>query len=253
MSGLFGKTNVLPQQDMRAFGLREMRANTNQQARPVPLLYGQQRLSLTFLSDCFVIAANPVTESVGKHPQQVGTNYYASFAGLVCIGPVDGIFDLLLNGETVFVSQTKLYAVTLLAQGSTGDLFMTATFQCNGPHGLQTGDSVLVLGADQPEYNGEFTITVVSATQFQYQIVPTDAFAATDRQYGAITAQVRLNPVMRANHPASADISLSQYGWFRIYWGTETQTQDSYLNTESGVLHPAYLGQCYIVFHQLFF
>lgn len=39
----------------------------------------------------------------------------------------------------------------------------------------------------------------------------------------------------------------------RFYKGSETQTQDSYLITKSGVQHPAYRGWHYAVFHQMLF
>jgi hypothetical protein len=255
MSFLFGSGKGLPAIDQRPFGLQTVRANTNQQARPVPLLYGQQRIGVTFISDVFDLLATPVTQSIGKQASQVGNNYFASFAALCCIGPVDGLVDIFLNGEPVFASTTSLLSISLTAAGTPGALFYTATFQTANPHGLATGEVLIVLGADQPEFNGEFTITVVSATQFQYQIVPTGVRTATANQSGAITAQVRLNPVLRdpINNPDGALITIPDYGTMQIYWGTETQPADAYLNAKSGVAHPAYLGLCYVVFHQLFF
>lgn len=256
MSGMFGSgTQSLPTLDQRPLGLQVQKANTNQQARPVPLVYGQQRISITFISELFDISAIAVDEGSGKQSTQVGTNYYASFAGLIGMGPVDGLYDLFLNGEPVFAQSTALYAVSLQATGNTSNLFMTATFQTANPHGLSVLDIIVVLGADQPEFNGEFTITAIpSSTQFQYQIVPTDVTYATDNQSGYISAQVRLNPVLRdEDNPDFADITIPDYGILRIYWGTETQPQDTYLNTVSGNVHPAYLGQCYIVFRQLWF
>lgn len=49
-----------------------------------------------------------------------------------------------------------------------------------------------------------------------------------------------------------AVITIPGRGNVRLYWGTSTQTQDSVLAT-SGTVHPAYRGQAYMVFNQLFF
>ena len=49
-----------------------------------------------------------------------------------------------------------------------------------------------------------------------------------------------------------ADITIEDRGNVRLYWGTETQGQDPLLAT-SGTVHPAYRGQAYLVFDQLFF
>ena len=46
-------------------------------------------------------------------------------------------------------------------------------------------------------------------------------------------------------------ITIEGWGTVRLYWGTETQTQDADL-VASGVLHPAYRGTCYAVFLDLF-
>jgi hypothetical protein len=254
MSSLFGSSNNLPQYQPRPFGLQQVRANTNQQARPVPLLYGKQRLSLTFLTDLFDPLAIPVTQSVGKKQEQTGNNYYASFAGLVCAGPVDGIYDIFFNGEPVYTSNDVINAVSLTSAGVSGDTFYTATFQTANPHGLPNGATVFISGADQAEYNGEFVITVVSPTQFQYSMPPTDVSPATANQFGYIWAQIRLDPVLRDDtNPDFADITIPDYGVMRIYWGTETQTADDYVSNTLGMAQPAYLGQCYVVFTQLYF
>jgi hypothetical protein len=48
------------------------------------------------------------------------------------------------------------------------------------------------------------------------------------------------------------DLTIEARGNVRLYWGTETQGQDPLLAT-SGTVHPAYRGQAYLVFDQLFF
>jgi hypothetical protein len=55
----------------------------------------------------------------------------------------------------------------------------TATVTCPVPHNLLTGQSVLIAGADQPDYNGTFVVTVTSASVFTYVVPGTPATPAT--------------------------------------------------------------------------
>lgn len=55
------------------------------------------------------------------------------------------------------------------------------------------------------------------------------------------------------NNPDYVDITLAGFGLARLYWGTETQIADGYLRSGSGIKHPAYRGQAYIVFYRHFF
>jgi hypothetical protein len=54
----------------------------------------------------------------------------------------------------------------------------TATATCTG-HGLVNGKQALIKGANQPEYNGVFTVTVVDANTFTYTVTGTPATPAT--------------------------------------------------------------------------
>jgi hypothetical protein len=49
-----------------------------------------------------------------------------------------------------------------------------------------------------------------------------------------------------------ADNTIESRGNVRLYWGTETQGSNPLL-ASSGTVHPAYKGQAYLVFNQLFF
>jgi hypothetical protein len=55
----------------------------------------------------------------------------------------------------------------------------TATVTATTDHGLVTGNQVVVSGATQTEYNGTFTVTVTSPTQFTYTVTGTPATPAT--------------------------------------------------------------------------
>lgn len=58
----------------------------------------------------------------------------------------------------------------------------TATVTLFG-HGYSNGDSVQIFGADQPEYNGTFTISNVTSTTFQYTLSGSPATPATGTIY----------------------------------------------------------------------
>jgi hypothetical protein len=59
----------------------------------------------------------------------------------------------------------------------------TATVATNGAHGLSTGAYVTVSGASPSAYNGSFTITYVSATEFSYTMGSNPGANATGGSY----------------------------------------------------------------------
>ena len=81
----------------------------------------------------------------------------------------------LING---YGSQT----ITLTRTGST----VTAT--TTSPHGLLKTAKYTVAGADQAEYNGEFSIIVTGASSFTYEIVGTPVSPATGTITGSLAS-----------------------------------------------------------------
>jgi hypothetical protein len=69
----------------------------------------------------------------------------------------------------------------------------TATATSAAPHGYTTGDTVLITGANQAEYNGEHQITVTGASTFTYAVTGSPATPAT----GTITAARNANLIAR--------------------------------------------------------
>lgn len=55
----------------------------------------------------------------------------------------------------------------------------TATATCSSAHGLSTGDSAVVAGATQTDYNVEAVVSVLNATQFTYPVANAPATPAT--------------------------------------------------------------------------
>jgi hypothetical protein len=82
------------------------------------------------------------------------------------------------DGSKVFFTDDRDFEVrvpvTSLTRTGT-----TATVVTASPHEFVTGDQISVSGADQVEYNGRFTITVVNPTTFTYTVFGDPATPAT--------------------------------------------------------------------------
>jgi large repetitive protein len=100
-------------------------------------------------------APNPVNPTVG---------------GLGSQAPYDpATLPLIIPGPHV-VDSFVLSAQPVLPVRSITRVGNTATVTTVGPHGYTTGQRVEILGADQPQYDGIFTITVTSTTTFTYTV-----------------------------------------------------------------------------------
>lgn len=82
--------------------------------------------------------------------------------------------------DAVLVNGYNVVSVTSIAR--TG---ATATVTTSSPHGLLTGESATIAGADQADYNIDAVVTAVSATVFTYPVANSPATPAT----GTITAR----------------------------------------------------------------
>jgi hypothetical protein len=243
---MMGSTSGMPANPIRPLGQFDNRSATNEMGKVLPLFYGRQRLGAQFISDFFDIKTVP-QGSGGKSGTVTGANYYASFGVLVGHGAASKLIDLFFNGDSVYTDLTKIYAVSLAQTNN------IATFQTKNAHGLTTGDSVSIYYAFQPEFNGEFTITVVSPTQFQYiipgAIIPAET--ATAQNGRKIYALTHLDPLV-AGTDLETQLTIPDFGTCEIAWGTQAQQPNTYMNSVSGIQHPAYTGQIRIVFHQIF-
>ena len=92
--------------------------------------------------------------------------------------------------QTRFPSKTvgdplsvKISVSTLVSTGT------TATCTTAVVHGYSTGDTAIIAAADQSDYNGSFTITVNSTTEFDYTML---ADPSVDTATGTITSYKKL-------------------------------------------------------------
>ena len=151
-------SDILPPPPPKALGKDPSTLATDEHGRPVPYLAGRARLGLTWISEPWGVRSVPVRKKVGKKRQTVGYNYFASFAGMLCVGPAQTLHAIIVDDETAW----------------------------EGPLNAGSNDS--------------------------------------------------------------AEITVEGRGSLTLYWGTTTQGVDAEL-AGSGAEHPAYRGQCYVVFN----
>jgi hypothetical protein len=76
-----------------------------------------------------------------------------------------------------YASTATAQTISTITRGGTGNL--TATLTTTAPHGLVTGNQIVVAGASPSEFNGTFIITRVNATIFTYVMATAPATDAT--------------------------------------------------------------------------
>ncbi|MCA1995921.1 MAG: phage tail protein [Armatimonadetes bacterium] len=124
---------------------------SEEHGRIVPYLAGRRRLGLTWISDAWGVSSQPVKRKVGKKRETVGHNYYASFAGVLGVGPLTTL-------HAIYVEEEKVWEGPLTASGDYADL----TIEGRGPLRLywgtetQTVDANLAdSGVQHPAYRGQ--------------------------------------------------------------------------------------------------
>ena len=76
-----------------------------------------------------------------------------------------------------YASTATAQTISTITRGGTGNL--TATLTTTAPHGLVTGNQIVVTGASPSEFNGTFIITRVNATVFTYVMASAPSSDAT--------------------------------------------------------------------------
>lgn len=127
------------------------------------------------------MATFPVTTPVADLPYEMRQ----TFAGESVFVKNAYIAGLLTTAAFTPISDTDYpgyhsYTVNSITRSS-----QTATVTTSAANPMETGDTVVIAGADQAEYNGTFTITVLTDTTFTYTVTGSPATPAT----GSITLQ----------------------------------------------------------------
>lgn len=133
---------------------------------------------------------------------------------------IDSATSAAVQGARVLVIAGTSFlggsSATITRSGSTATVTQTG-------HGLATGNVVRVRGADQPEYNGIFTITVTGTDTYTYAVTGTPATPATGT---IVSALVIIDAVTNASGQVSDTRSWSSDRTFigRVRRGTTSPT-----------------------------
>lgn len=95
------------------------------------------------------------------------------------IVPVGTVWNALNNVTYVSDQTNQTISAVSVAPSSIVRTGNTATVTTTLDHKFATGQVVTISGADQPEYNGDFTITVNNINEFDYTVSGTPATPAT--------------------------------------------------------------------------
>jgi hypothetical protein len=104
------------------------------------------------------------------------------------VGTTGGHFMVAVNGDDAallydgtnwisYASTATAQTISTITRGGTGNL--TATVTTAAPHGLITGNQIVVAGASPAQYNGTFLITRTGASTFTYTMATAPATDAT--------------------------------------------------------------------------
>jgi hypothetical protein len=169
----------------------------------IPGFYGMNTTDsgVTLDSGYARIAENCVIEEGGRLGARLGWEYYSQTSGTDQVD-LKGLHRFVdINGAEYFGawSNTNFYVNSsgtlnevpvnqhTLVAGSLTSSSTTATV-VHIHHGYESGESVTISGADQTEYNGTYTITVVDEDTFTY----TFAGSATTPATGTIVTSLNL-------------------------------------------------------------
>ncbi|GEM_PF-630216 len=152
----FGDT--LPVPEAMPLGISTDQTVNFQYGNPIPYLAGKRRLAPTWLCDPFNMRADQQNTNAGKGGNQItGYNYFASIGAVICLGPVDAIYAIYLNGDLLW-GNIPPYTAPMITRGT--EDFVTL----NVPAGqvvfywgteTQNADPILLsTGQDHPPYRG---------------------------------------------------------------------------------------------------
>lgn len=281
-----GNTASIPQVNQAALGIGPTQLSTNQQARPVPVLYGKARLGVTFLSDAFDASFEARIQDVKSGDSTIiGYSYFAKFAFLIGHGPVDVIDGIYLDTNT-FINTGRLtrdkvanrvcyITVTQVGENYESNKFVgegLTTFQENTPITLRpkAGDPGTGARARAVVHDGRLTHIAVTSQGSGYLQAP-DVIIKGNGSNAKATAFIGTESYRDITVRVPTLDNLGHDVIWRLYWGTETQDFDPDLLTLAADLdmrlpspnngvnggprnydnspqdHPAYIGQCYVV------
>lgn len=131
--------------------------------------------------------------------------------GSNCVAQLSDSANAFATSNTALTA-SLLGAVSGVSVSSITRSGTTATVTTSSAHGFANGASVTISGATQPEYDGTFSITYISTTQFKYTVVENPPATAT----GSFTVTVPGSPQLITSITRSgttATVTLNGHGF----------------------------------------
>lgn len=153
-------------------------------------------------------AADPLNDAVG-----VFANVNGATSDVTTVS-VDGLVTQNSFLPSIYAGQRVISYTPLLSISSVTRVSTTVTVNCSASHGLSNGDTVIVGGANELDYNGIFVVTVSSSTVFTYTALSAPAASPatgtlTIRKQGSIDGTVTVTNVSMNTTHTTANITLS--------------------------------------------
>lgn len=151
----FGSSKAALPEKPKLFGAPQEMVDTNEGARVIPFFCGTRWLGVTWLGDAFNVKTTPVKKKVGKKKTIIGYDYYASFAGLIALGPGDLLSEIHFDDDIVWEGSVARGAESsvLISVEDRGNL----TLQWGTE--TQTLNSILsASGIDHAAYRGQMVL-----------------------------------------------------------------------------------------------
>jgi hypothetical protein len=117
---------------------------------------------------------------------------------------------------------TTAQTISTITRGGTGNL--TATLTTAAPHGLATGNRVVISGATESNYNGTYSITVTGASAFTYTMATAPAANAS------VVGSYTVLGITGVNSNVFVNVNMCQN---RLFFVQKDSMTFWYLNVES--------------------
>ena len=87
--------------DNASMGVDSESVSTSQEAVPVPWVAGEGKIAAHWISQAKVTRIEEAPDTSKKAGADKPNKYYGTAVGVVCIGPVDDLLAVVLNGAEV--------------------------------------------------------------------------------------------------------------------------------------------------------
>jgi hypothetical protein len=231
------KSPEVPEADADLAGLDSDRLSSSQEARPVPVLYGRNRVAGTFISKIFNVRSSPKksgkSKGAGGSPL-TGTEYYASWAMAVAMGRVSELRAIIWDGKEVWSGDLEQ---------NNYPLYVDVTITGRGVMRFYWGEIPSVTGCATT--SGSAVITHASGVFGFVEAGMGVEGPGIPAGAKVISVQSTQQFTLGVNATATASVTLT----FNL---ADPHLNDATLKQPSFQDHPPYKGLCYAVFKAVY-